>query len=119
MPYLSGWEAHCSRAFRRFDGRLYPVDGGESRPIPGILPGENFYWTSDPNFMYVSQGKIPARIYRLNVVTGQRQFFRELYPLDVAGICDLSNLRFTADGRGYIYGYTRLLSDLYLVKGLQ
>jgi len=23
------------------------------------------------------------------------------------------------DGRAYVYGYTRLLSDLYLVKGLQ
>jgi hypothetical protein len=31
----------------------------------------------------------------------------------------MSNIMFSADGRSYIYGYTRLLSDLYLVKGLQ
>jgi eukaryotic-like serine/threonine-protein kinase len=102
------------------EGRLYPTDGGESRPIPGLLPRESFAWTSDPKFMYVEQWKrVPMRIYRLNIATGQRQLFKELNPGDVTGLCEVSHLMLSSDGRAYVYGYTRLLSDLYLVKGLQ
>ena len=101
-------------------GRLYPLDGGESRAIAGLLPGENFTWTSDPKFMYVNQWKqLPIKIYRLNIVTGQRQLFKEVNPADMTGLCDLGHIILSADGRSYIYGFTRLLSDLYLVKGLQ
>ena len=101
-------------------GRLYPVNGGEPHAIPGLLPGQNFAWTSDPKFMYVNQWEqLPEKIYRLNVVTGQRQLFKEVTPADATGLCDLGHIILSADGRSYIYGYTRLLSDLYLVKGLQ
>ena len=99
---------------------LYPAGGGQPQPIPGLLLGENFEWTSDPKFMFVHQWKQPPlKIYRLNIVTGQRQLAKELTPSDATGLCDLSNIRLSADGRAYIYGYTRLLSDLYLVTGLQ
>jgi eukaryotic-like serine/threonine-protein kinase len=101
------------------EGRLYPVDGGQSQSIPGLLPGENFAWTTDPKFMYVSQWKQPSiKIYRLNIETGQRQLFKEVNPVDTTGLCDLSHILLSADGRAYVYGYTRLLSDLYLVKGV-
>jgi eukaryotic-like serine/threonine-protein kinase len=101
-------------------GRLYPVDGGEARAVPGLLPGENFAWTSDPKFMYASQGgQTSVKIYRLNIVTGQRQLFKEVTPTDVTGLCGLNHIILSADGRSYVYGYMRLLSDLYLVKGLK
>ena len=109
-----------SKDFPSYEARMYPVDGGQSRPIPGLLPGENFAWTSDPKFIYVHQWKQPSmKIYRLNIETGQRQLFKEVNPVDTAGLCDLTNIMLSADGRAYVYGYTRLLSDLYLVKGLQ
>jgi hypothetical protein len=63
--------------------------------------------------------KLPVRVYRLNIVTGQRQLFKEMSPMDATGLCDLDHVMFSADGRSYVYGYTRLLSDLYLVKGLK
>ncbi len=99
---------------------LFPANGGQPQPIPGLLPAESFAWTSDPRFMYVYQWKqAPIKIYRLNIVTGQRQLAKELNPSDTTGLCDLSEIRLSADGRAYVYGYTRLLSDLYLVAGLQ
>ncbi len=52
-------------------------------------------------------------------MTGQRQLFKEMSPADPTGLCDLSHVILGLDGRSYVYGYTRLLSDLYLVKGLQ
>ncbi len=101
-------------------GLLYPLDGGQPRALPGLMPGENFDWTPDPKFMYVTQWeKLPVKVYRLNIVTGQRQLFKEMNPLDETGLCDLGHVIFSADGRSYVYGYTRLLSDLYLVKGLK
>jgi Tol biopolymer transport system component len=99
---------------------LYPMEGGQPRPIPGLQPGESFSWTSDPRWMYVYQWKqSPVQIYRLNILNGQRQFFKEMTPPDPAGLHDISSIHFSSDGRAYVYRYTRLLSELYLVKGLK
>jgi eukaryotic-like serine/threonine-protein kinase len=112
------WIAASDVASRQ--SRLYPVNGGESHAIPGMLPGENFSWTSDPKYMYVNKWQLlPINVYRLNIVTGQRQLFKELNPVDDTGLCDLGHVILSADGRSYVYGYTRLLSDLYLVTGLR
>jgi dipeptidyl aminopeptidase/acylaminoacyl peptidase len=102
-------------------GWLYPVEGGQPRPIPGLQAGETFVWTSDPHLLYVHQWKQqpPVKVYRLNIQTGQRQFFREMIPPDVAGLHDISRIYFSSDGRAYVYNYTRLLSELYLVNGLK
>jgi DNA-binding winged helix-turn-helix (wHTH) protein/Tol biopolymer transport system component len=99
---------------------LYPMEGGQPRPIPGLQPGESFSWTSDPRWLYVYQWKqSPVQIYRLNILNGQRQFFKEMTPPDPAGLHDISSIHFSSDGRAYVYRYTRLLSELYLVKGLK
>lgn len=100
---------------------LYAIDGSPPRPIPGLLPGEQIAWTSDPQFLYVYQGQQdPMKIYRLNILSGQRQLFREVNPADATGLCGgKSHILFSSDGRAYVYSYTRLLSDLYLVRGLK
>ena len=101
-------------------GSFYTMDGGQTRPIPGFEAGERFIWTSDPRFLYVYQWKqSPVKVYRLNILTGQRQLFTQITPQDVAGFHDISFIHFSADGRAYVYSYTRLLSELYLVNGLK
>jgi len=101
-------------------GSLYPIDGTKPHPILGLLPGETFDWTSDPRFLYVYQGKqLPVRVYRLNLLTGQRQLFREIIPPDVAGLGDISHIHFSSDGRAYVYSYTRFLSELYVASRLK
>ena len=101
-------------------GSLYPMDGGQPRPIPGLAAGERFVWTSDPRFLYVYQWKQSSvKVYRLNILTGQRQLFTQITPPDVAGLHDISFIHFSSDGRAYVYSYTRLLSELYLVEGLK
>jgi DNA-binding winged helix-turn-helix (wHTH) protein/Tol biopolymer transport system component len=100
--------------------RLYSVDGGESREIPGLLRREDFEWTSDPHFLYVyQQEKLAIRVFRLNADSGQRTFFKEIPVPDGPGECETSHILFSSDGRAYAYGYVRLLSDLYLVTGLK
>jgi DNA-binding winged helix-turn-helix (wHTH) protein/Tol biopolymer transport system component len=101
-------------------GSLYPMDGGQPRTIPGLEAGERFVWTSDPRFLYVYQWKqSPVEVYRLNILTGQRQLFTHITPPDVAGLHDISFIHFSSDGRAYVYSYSRVLSELYLVKALK
>ncbi|MGO9437073.1 MAG: winged helix-turn-helix domain-containing protein [Terracidiphilus sp.] len=99
--------------------KLYAIDGGTPRPIPGLQAGESVAWTSDPNFLYVGQhAKSSIRVFRLNLLTGQRKLFREIAVPDGPGVCDMTHVLFSPDGRVYAYGYIRLLSDLYVVAGL-
>jgi eukaryotic-like serine/threonine-protein kinase len=101
--------------------KLYPLDGAPPRAVPGLLPGEGVSWTSDPRFVYAYQEKSgpPVKIYRLNILNGRRQLFKEINPSDETGLSDMSHIVFSANGRAYVYGYVRLLSQLYLVKGLK
>jgi Tol biopolymer transport system component len=100
--------------------QLYSIDGGAPRPIPGLQAGESVAWTSDPNFLYVSQhAKSSIRVFRLNLLTGQRKLFKEIAVPDGPGVCDMTHILFSPDGRAYAYGYIRLLSDLYMVAGLR
>ena len=102
------------------EGWLYPIDGGEARHIPGLQPGETFGWTADARFLYAYQWKQPLiKIYRLNILSGQRRFFKELTPPELSGSCDINRVLFSSDGRYYAYGYARLLSELYMIKGLR
>jgi DNA-binding winged helix-turn-helix (wHTH) protein len=101
-------------------GWLYPMEGGPPRPIPGLQADESFAWSSDPRFMYVYQWKQSSvKVYRLNILTGHRELFREMTPPAVAGLQSISHIHFSSDGQAYVYSYTRLLSELYLVKGLK
>ncbi len=100
--------------------KLYTIDGGTPRSIPGLQAGESVVWTSDPNFLYVGQhAKSSIRVFRLNLLTGQRKLFKEIAVPEGPGVCDMTHVLFSPDGQSYAYGYIRLLSDLYVVSGLR
>jgi DNA-binding winged helix-turn-helix (wHTH) protein/Tol biopolymer transport system component len=100
--------------------QLYSMDGGAPRAIPGLQAGEWVQWTSDPNSLFVFQrGTSSIKVFRLNILTGQRKFFKEIDVPTGPGVCDMSHVLLNADGSAYVYGYVRLLSDLYVVSGLK
>ena len=100
---------------------LYPLAGGEPQEIPGIVKGEDpVGWMGDGKWLFVfDRGKIPGRIFRVELATGKREFWKELVPLDPAGIDLLSPPALTLDGKTYVYSYNRILSDLFLATGVQ
>jgi eukaryotic-like serine/threonine-protein kinase len=100
---------------------LFPVPSGDPRPIKGILPEEvPVAWTTDGHSLYVYRGgELPAKVYRLDLATGNRTLWKQLMPPDPAGVEFVGPVLPTPDGKAYVYGYRRLLSDLYLVEGLQ
>ena len=101
--------------------RLYPIDGGEARPLPGALPGDlPIRWTPDGRGLYVhGSTSLPARIDILDVATGQRRPFRELTPLEPAGVLAVSPIYLNADANAYVYSYRRVLDQLWVVQGVE
>jgi Tol biopolymer transport system component/predicted Ser/Thr protein kinase len=102
-------------------GYIYPVASGEPRLIKGLDDGEvPVGWTPDSGELYVYRpSDLPARVYRLNLASGQRTLWKQLMPPDPAGVELVGPVLISADGKAYVYGYRRMLSDLYLVDGLK
>jgi serine/threonine protein kinase len=102
-------------------GYLYPTAGGDPSMIPGMNPGEQpITFSSDGRALYIYQpGELPARVYHLDVQTGQRTLWKELMPYDPAGVENIGPILMTPDAKTCIFGYHRMLADLYLVEGLK
>jgi Tol biopolymer transport system component len=100
---------------------LYPLEGGEPQPIPGLVPEETpAGWTGDGRYLYIFRRRdVPARVSKLDVATGRKEFWREFMPADGAGIQDIAPIIPTPSGEAYVYGYSRTLSDMYVVEGLK
>ncbi len=98
---------------------LYPVNGGERRPLPGALPEEwPIQWGHDGKVYLARNDRLPVRVMRIDVATGQREVWREIAPPDRGGIVSVQPL-ITRDARAYVYTYNRYLSDLFLVRGVR
>jgi len=99
----------------------YPIEGGQPAPIPGFEPDDlPVGWTADDRAIFVHRAEGPtARIDRLDLATGRRELWRELFPADGAGVVRVSSVFVSPDGSFYAYAYSRVLSNLYLVEGLK
>jgi len=112
------------RAFAR-DGdgvsRLFPLDGGAPEPLPGVERDEEpLRFSADGRHVYAYRpGDVPARVVRIELASGRREPWLEINPADRAGVPAITPVQLTADGRGYVYGYRRVLSDLYVVTGVE
>lgn len=97
------------------------MSGEDPKLIPGMQEGDHpIGWGTDNHTLWVYQpGDMPARTYRLDVVTGQRTFWKAIVPPDPAGVATIGPIQLTPDGKSYVYGFTRTLADLYLVEGLK
>ena len=99
---------------------IYSLSGGEPRSIPGLEDGDRVIrWGRDGRSLYVYRPRErPLKIFKLDVATGKKEPGKEIVPADLAGIHGPINVLMTPDGVGYIYAFTRYLSDLYVVSGL-
>jgi len=102
-------------------GYVYPTAGGEPRAISGLQLGEQpIGWGPEGNSLYVYRpGEIPANVYRLELATGKKVPWKQLLPLDPAGVATIGPILIASDGKSYVYGFNRTLADLYLVEGLK
>jgi hypothetical protein len=100
---------------------LYPIDGGEPRPIPWLgTRDQPLFWGEDGRslFVWAPSAGIATTISRLDLETGHRARWLELAPADPEGVRDVLPW-FSSNGRYYAYSYWRTPSDLFLVEGLR
>jgi serine/threonine protein kinase/Tol biopolymer transport system component len=105
------------------DGKLYiyPAEGGERRPLPGVAPGDiPLRWGADGSSIFVTQpGEIPARVFRVDMATLSRKLVAELSVPDRTGLTGIRYIQITADGKSYAYTFCRFLTELYTIEGLK
>jgi hypothetical protein len=84
-----------------------------------VAPGEApFQWSEDGSSIYVFRfEELPARIFAVNITTGQRKLIREIITINATGITSIANIRFLPDGKHYAYEFGLNLGTLYLMKG--
>jgi dipeptidyl aminopeptidase/acylaminoacyl peptidase len=100
---------------------LWPIAGGPSRNVKGSEPGDRpIAWSADAKSLWLfRRGEVPSPVYRLEIATGRRELWKTLVPQDAAGVYSIIEFRITPSANAYVYSYTRLLSQLFIVKGLQ
>ncbi len=100
---------------------LYPIDGGEARPVTGVEKGEvPVQWSADGASLLVYRPTaLPARVFRIDLATGARELWKEFTPADPAGVYRIAPVLVTPDGGAWAYNAVRTLSDLYVAEGLR
>ena len=68
-------------------------------------------------------GNVTLRIHKLNVTTGDREFWKELVPPDPTVVIDIGSdpgqVRLTPDGSTHAYTYWTFEGELYVARGLR
>jgi serine/threonine protein kinase len=103
-----------------FSTVIVPVQGGAPRALVGaeqedIVTG----WSADGRAVYAfRRNQLPVPVYRIDVQTGKRELWKNLSPLDPAGVAGAYGVVIARDGRSYAYNFERKLSTLFFVRGL-
>jgi len=100
---------------------VYPVTGGEPKPVPGLQPEEvPVAWSQDDHFLYCYRlGEVPADVVRVEIATGARTVWKKLMPPNPVGITFVTSIFMSSDLKSYVYSIDRRLDVLYLVDGLR
>jgi serine/threonine protein kinase/Tol biopolymer transport system component len=100
---------------------IMPFDGGEPQAIPGSQAGDRLVrWAKDGQSLLVGvRGETSCPVSSLNIQTGARTPWKVFSAADIAGVVGSSCPLISADEQHYVFGYTRNLSDLFLVEHLK
>jgi eukaryotic-like serine/threonine-protein kinase len=108
------------------DGKwgVWPLDGSGVRTIPEL--DSKYYvagWAPDGTSLYAisnKQSDKTAKVYRVNMVTGKKEFWKEFGDqMPKTGIKGVGLPLLSGDGSAYAYVYSQALSVAYVVKGLK
>ena len=100
---------------------LATLEGGEPQFVRGSRPGDlPLRWTKDGQGLLIGmRGETSCPVSRLDVQTGVRTAWKTFSVSDVAGVVGAACPLLAADEEHYVSGYTRNLSDLFLVEHLK
>ena len=98
---------------------VYDVATGKATLIPGVLDGDEPVQWIDEKHIIVGRTEIPVHVFTIDLSTGKRTPFKTFSPMDPTGLIDNAPPNFSADLKSYIYSYSRITSDLYVLDGLK
>jgi eukaryotic-like serine/threonine-protein kinase len=100
---------------------IYPVDGGDPRPLAGVETGESpIVWSSDGRSLFAyKRNETPAQVFKIEIATGRRELWKTIAPADRSGLVGIPNIVMTPDARSYAYSYLRILTNLEMAEGLR
>jgi WD40 repeat protein len=116
-----------SIAVRGPEGKIgiWPLEGGEFHPIPGLESSYSIRgWTADGESLNLSPKRSgalslrSAKVFRANVQTGKIELWKTFGEQTGAGVSSVSPPHLSSDGTGYAYLYIRVLSEAYVITGL-
>jgi hypothetical protein len=128
VPVLSGDGRFLCARGADGDWYLYSTETTESHKVIGLVPGESpTQWTADGKLLYVrsadelrsGEPAITTRIHRLDPVTGRREPWKEIRPVNPLAGGAIGRILFSADGKTCVYTHHRYSSELFLVEGLK
>ncbi len=100
---------------------LYPIAGGEPRPVPGLAEADVLaLWSTDGrSVLAYRRAEIPYRLERVDLATGHRSLSKELAPADRAGLLSMRGIFVTDELRSYAYTTYYQVSSLFVSEGRQ
>jgi eukaryotic-like serine/threonine-protein kinase len=100
---------------------LLPVEGGDPQLVPGSRPGDQLLrWTKNGQTLLLgARGETSCPVTQVDLQTGTRTPWKTFSPADTAGVVGAACPLISADEQHYVFGYTRNLSDLFLVEHLK
>jgi len=102
---------------------MYPIEGGESKPLTGVNPDDMILrWSSTGDALFVTgadAGGGDREVVRVDLRTGARTSWVRIVPADRAGVVRIQGTVISADGNRYAYSVLRILRQLFIVTGLE
>jgi hypothetical protein len=101
--------------------RLYPVNGGAPRLVPGLTVKDIIVrWNPDGSALWlVHDNEMPMHVEQFDIATGRRSPLLTLQPARRAGVIRLAGLTLADDPRVYSYVARGYVSRIFVVKGIE
>jgi hypothetical protein len=88
---------------------------GKARAAPLVEGEAPVDWDQDGRHVFVvRENDNGATIFRVDILSGRREVWKQIRPADPAGILSLSHFYVTPSGNAYTYNLGRTLSTLYV-----
>ena len=100
---------------------VLPVDGGAPAKVEGLSSAQIPLGWLDADSLLVRQPGLPSRITVVQPDGRKARPWRDLKPPDAAGVADIPWVYVALDpGSGaYAYSYEQIMSELFLVRGVE
>jgi hypothetical protein len=97
--------------------QFYPVSGAAPRAAKGLTAADAFVCWDGGSVFVRPDTEVPAKLERVDPITGARTLVKELAPVDRAGLIQVQIFSYHPATGAYSYDYSKRVSTLFVVEG--